>query len=214
MRNGFSRHPSQDLKTQLGQERDAVRHLTLQKEIELKDIQTRMDKTVRSCVTYVSRCTDALIQSQELAKARESLVGAETSKKHLEERVDDLSRQLQGQHEKLAVYERRPGVTGVAQPTSVDMNHEQQLEAEVAELRLVTRLVVISLRLDSHIISCRSALKVAQMDLATARSHVQQFQDISQANETALASLNNTYDEYKSSTEAQMARHEVCLHPL
>ena len=159
---------------------------------------------------YASRRTDAPIQSQELSKARESLVGAETSKKHLEERVDDLSRQLQGQHEKLAVYERRPGVTGATQPTNVDMNHEQQLEAEVAELRLVTRLVVIPLHLDSHIIPCRSALKVAQMHLATARSHVQQFQDISQANETALASLNNTYDEYKSSTEAQMARHEVC----
>lgn len=47
------------------------------------------------------------------------------------------------------------------------------------------------------------------MDLAAARSHVVQFKDISQANEAALESLNGTYDEFKASTEAQIARHEV-----
>jgi nucleoprotein TPR len=56
----------------------------------------------------------------------------------------------------------------------------------------------------------RSNLKVVEVDLITARSHVQQFKEISQANEEALASLHNTYDEYKASTEAQLARHEVC----
>lgn len=56
-----------------------------------------------------------------------------------------------------------------------------------------------------------SALKVAQVDLATARSHVQQFQEISQANETALATLNATYDEYKSSTEAELTRRTVSI---
>ncbi len=55
----------------------------------------------------------------------------------------------------------------------------------------------------------RSTLKVAEVDLATARNHVQQFQDISQANEAALASLNATHDEFKASTEAQIAKHEV-----
>lgn len=56
----------------------------------------------------------------------------------------------------------------------------------------------------------RSALKVAEVDLATARSHVQQFREISQANEAALKSLDATYEEYKTSTEAQITRHEVC----
>ena len=56
---------------------------------------------------------------------------------------------------------------------------------------------------------CSSALKVAEVDLATAKSHVQQFQDISQANEAALAALTATYDEYKASTEAQLAKREA-----
>jgi menaquinone-dependent protoporphyrinogen IX oxidase len=56
----------------------------------------------------------------------------------------------------------------------------------------------------SHLIASAS-LKVAELDLTAARSHVQQFKEISQASEEALASLNATYDEYKSSTEAQLA---------
>jgi nucleoprotein TPR len=52
---------------------------------------------------------------------------------------------------------------------------------------------------------CRATLKVAKVDLANARSHVLQFQDISKANEEALIYLNATYDEFKASTESQIA---------
>jgi nucleoprotein TPR len=52
-------------------------------------------------------------------------------------------------------------------------------------------------------------LKVAEVDLAAARNHKEQFQEISQASEAALAALNMTFDEYKTSTETQIARHEV-----
>jgi len=51
----------------------------------------------------------------------------------------------------------------------------------------------------------RASLKVAEVDLVAARSHIQQFKEISQASEEALASLNATYDEYKSTTEAQLS---------
>jgi nucleoprotein TPR len=56
-----------------------------------------------------------------------------------------------------------------------------------------------------------ASLKVAELDLAAARSHVQQFKEISQANEEALASLNATYDGYKSTTEAQLTASWVIL---
>lgn len=39
---------------------------------------------------------------------------------------------------------------------------------------------------------------------------MQQFKEISQANEEALSNLKTTYDEYKASIDAQQARHEVC----
>jgi nucleoprotein TPR len=54
-------------------------------------------------------------------------------------------------------------------------------------------------------------LKVTQVDLAAARSHRDQYQEISQANEAALATLNSTFDEYKTSTEAQLAHYEVSV---
>ncbi|KAF4577004.1 hypothetical protein EYR36_004990 [Pleurotus pulmonarius] len=163
---------TQDLRTQVNQERDTVRHITLQKDIELKELHNRIDRSVL-----------------ELSKTRESLVGAETSKKHLEERVEELTKNLQGSVEKLSVYERRTTTAdGTAPIVDPSLSREQQLEVEVAELR--------------------SSLKIVEVDLATARSHVQQFQEISEANEAALASLNGTYDDYKASTEAQIARQD------
>jgi len=101
----------------LSQERDSVRHISLQKEIEVKELQTRIDRSI-----------------EELAKTRESLVEAETSRKHLEERVQELTRHLHGNEEKLAVYERR-GPTTVSRSADESLSREQQLEAEVAELR-------------------------------------------------------------------------------
>jgi len=55
----------------------------------------------------------------------------------------------------------------------------------------------------------RSALKVTEVDLASAKSHRDQYQEISQATEAALSALNSTFDEFKASSEAQIARHEA-----
>ena len=60
---------------------------------------------------------------------------AQTSRKHLEEKVEDLTRQLKGNEEKLAVYERRPGSINSSQSADNDISRDQQLETEVAELR-------------------------------------------------------------------------------
>lgn len=35
------------MKSQLGQERETIRHITLQRDIDMKDLQSRLDKTVR-----------------------------------------------------------------------------------------------------------------------------------------------------------------------
>ncbi|OCH84090.1 hypothetical protein OBBRIDRAFT_808494 [Obba rivulosa] len=164
---------TQELRAQLNNERDSIRHASLQKDIEIKELQTKVEKG-----------------AQELAKTRESFIEAETSRKHLEERVEDLTKQLRGNEEKLAVYERRASsINGIAQHASQDLSREQQLEAEVAELR--------------------SALKIAEVDLATARGHVQQFQEIAQANEAALATLNAAHDEYKAATEAELTKRQA-----
>lgn len=55
----------------------------------------------------------------------------------------------------------------------------------------------------------RSALKVTEVDLTNTREHVQQYQEIAKASEEALSNISNTFEEYKVSNEAQVARHEV-----
>ncbi|KAG9315951.1 hypothetical protein JVU11DRAFT_3605 [Chiua virens] len=145
----------------------------LRTQLSQEHLQSRLDKT-----------------AEQLSQARETLIAAETSKTYLRERVDDLARQLQGNAEKLAVYERRTADTSAVVPApDPDLPREQQLEREVADLR--------------------AQLKISQVDLAAARSHMQQFQEISQANEAALTALNTTHDEYKTDAEAQLAKHEL-----
>ena len=77
-------------------------------------------------------------QNGQLAKARESLVAAETTSKHLQDRVDDLLKQSHMNEEKLAVYERRNPSTRslVSTREQGGTNDVQLLESEIAELRL------------------------------------------------------------------------------
>lgn len=51
---------SQDLRGQLGQERDSVRHVSLQKEIEVKDLRTRLEKSVRTSPDAPPRVIDRM----------------------------------------------------------------------------------------------------------------------------------------------------------
>ena len=56
--------------------------------------------------------------------------------------MEELGRQLHGNAEKLAVYERRTtGASATASVPDPDLPREQQLEQEVADLRCVLMLV-------------------------------------------------------------------------
>lgn len=103
---------------QLLLERNALRHVTLQKDSGLTDLQIRW-------YAPPSLWRDArphILQIEQIFQVRESFVGPETSKVHLQERIDQLTRQL-------AVYECRPSVAnGTAPAIEEDLPHEQQLE--------------------------------------------------------------------------------------
>ncbi len=83
-------------------------------------------------------------KARDLHETRTSLVKAETSKMHLEQRVEELSRKQQSDAERLAVYERRPStINGATHHVGAEGgSREQQLEAEVADLRYVARVAV------------------------------------------------------------------------
>lgn len=52
---------------------------------------------------------------------------------------------------------------------------------------------------------------MTEVDLVAARSHVEQFKDISQASEAAFEKVNEAYEEYKKTSEAQLSQKEVCV---
>lgn len=88
-----------------------------------------------------------------------------------------------------------------SQPVDQDVSPEQQLEAEVAELRYVF--------LTDFVRSIHCTLKVAEVDLIAAKSHRDQFQETSQANEATLVALNATVDEYKESSELRTPSNDL-----
>lgn len=82
----------------------------------------------------------SFLKVENLSKSREALVEAETSRKHLQERVEQLTKQVQMNEEKLAVYERRTSSTsGTVEMTSNMAVDEpgsiEQLQLELAEAR-------------------------------------------------------------------------------
>ncbi|KAH0826005.1 hypothetical protein J3R83DRAFT_7518 [Lanmaoa asiatica] len=166
----------QDLTSQLSQKHESVGYITLQKDMDVKDLRLHLDKVVR--------------------QPRES-----------------LACQIQGNAEKLAVYERRTtGANAAAVTPDPDLPREQQLKQEVTDLWCILSRYTCRYGFMEDILS-GAQLKVVQVDLAAARGHMQQLQGISQANEAALAVLNNMQDEYKADAEAQLARHEVVKLP-
>jgi nucleoprotein TPR len=114
----------------------------LQREVEVKELRNTTDGQVCWINGLFVCCAEDIInrnpyQARDLQEARTSLAKAETSKTHLEQRVEELSRTLQGDAERLAVYERRSlAVNGATHHTGVEGGSQvQPLDAEVADLR-------------------------------------------------------------------------------
>jgi hypothetical protein len=66
----------QDLRTQVSQERDNVRHISLQKDIELKELQVRLDKAVCFVTLSIDR-SNILVNRHKSSPRHESLSSAQ-----------------------------------------------------------------------------------------------------------------------------------------
>ncbi|KAF8744823.1 Filament-forming protein, partial [Rhizoctonia solani] len=161
------------VRARLDKEADRNRATVLQKDSELRELQSKLDRV-----------------NEDLSKTRETASVAENSRVHLQQRVDTLVKEAQSLREKLAVYEgRAPGA-----PMPEGLNREQQLEIELGDVR--------------------AALKIAELDLASAREHVEQFKAISEASEQALREHMETWDTFKEEQEALIARKDADIAAL
>ena len=204
---------SQELRGQLGRERDALRHASLQKEIEERELRTKIEKTVcemnnRVRSTFLTNFILSCSPKIFLKPAKRSLLLRLT---------ENISWNASTTYPSKCKRQRR---------NSLYTNEELSLLVRVeAWLLLQMERTRNSLKQNSpsfgenqisYLVSegcskmdISGALKAAEVDLSTAKGHVTQFQEISQASEAALAALSATHDEYKAATEAQIATLEV-----
>ncbi len=117
---------SQDLRAQVSKELDRNHHIALQKEVDIKQMQAKLvGRSPFSFIVHHSRSAIfRLRNSPLLAKVSSSQKLTSTT------RIEDLVRSLEGNNEKLAVYERRPSRAGPHDISSAD-----DLQKEVADLR-------------------------------------------------------------------------------
>ncbi|KAN0060627.1 Protein mlp1 [Thecaphora frezii] len=113
---------NEELKTKVNTETEMYRQLSLRREVESKDLHSRID-----------------LAATELSNAREALAIARTSADQTQLRVEDLNKQLEAVKEKLNVYERREQMArdpvGFQAQPQIQLSREEQLEIELADLK-------------------------------------------------------------------------------
>ncbi|PLW13850.1 hypothetical protein PCANC_16757 [Puccinia coronata f. sp. avenae] len=175
-----------ELKEKLKAEADSARQAALQRQIEAREYQSKIDKLTSEHLT-----------------ARENLSAASATKGHLEVQVIQLQKQLTMKEERLAVYEghrrsdprsNQDGSLNASSSNDPSLTKEQRLEIELSELKI--------------------ELVAAKEECTRAQQNMEQFKSISQSAEAALASLTATHDEYKSSQEAELERKQSALTSL
>ena len=119
-----------------------------------------------------------------LAAVREELVAAQTIKDHLQSRVDELTIDLRTAQETLDVYRPRPAPENTQSTPATEINKEQALTLEVSELK--------------------RELDLTKKELAETKTLIEQFKSISQHAEEELQAMNDTYDQYRTETDAQL----------
>lgn len=128
------------MREELANERVITRARLTEKESEIKDISLRLTRTVGEKSLGRLFRFSPISQADDLATTREARATAQASETHLKIRVDGLAKQLQVAEEKLAVFERKPGMAAAI--PNMAISEEERLRAQVADLRSV----LISLR--------------------------------------------------------------------
>ncbi|KAG0149112.1 hypothetical protein CROQUDRAFT_653921 [Cronartium quercuum f. sp. fusiforme G11] len=114
----------QDLQDKLKSESESVKQVTLQRDLDNRDYQSRIDRLNTECST-----------------ARESLIAAHAKEENLQARVTDLSKQLSLKQDRLQVYEGRSVPVSSTDDGATDVNgnfalsQQQKLEIENSQLK-------------------------------------------------------------------------------
>lgn len=168
-------------KRKLNDETEDSKKAQLRKEYDMQQHQKRVDDLMAS-----------------LSSIREELVGAKTSRDHLQARVDELVIQLKNAEERVEVLQPRPtpriGTNGNSHGQENALSREQELAIEAADLK--------------------RDLELAKSELEAMKQETEQYQAIAQAAEEQLQSLNETQDQYREEMDRVLAEKDAKIRDL
>lgn len=172
----------QATKTKLNEESEENKRTLQRREYESDQNQKRIDDLVTS-----------------LSSLREELIAAKTSRDHLSSRVDELTIELRGAEERVAVLQSAPqrGSADKAggQPPTVEGSDEPTISKEQA--------------LGVQVSELKRDLDLTKSALDNAQEQVEQYKAISQSSEEELASLNETQEIYRQQMEKDLEERRV-----
>lgn len=122
-----------------------------------------------------------------MAHRQEQLAVAQSTQRHLEQRIIDLGAAISAKDDKLGIYEGRLTGAGTARDPSVP--REQQLELELAHLR--------------------ASLRAADLELRTGREQVEAFKASSESSASKVAQAEKEAEEVRVKLEAEVSTKEV-----
>jgi len=154
----------QTLKSKVSEEAEETRRVSSRREFETRELQERIDKL-----------------NAELAMTKEHLAAATTARDQLQARVEEQGILLKSSEDKLAALSRSD--------SAQDVNHEQQLGIEVAELK--------------------KSLELTRTELRDAKEYAEKMKEIAATAEEALQDMNTTHDSFKEEIDKQLAEKDV-----
>ncbi|KDN51342.1 hypothetical protein K437DRAFT_254932 [Tilletiaria anomala UBC 951] len=154
---------SRSARDKAGKKEEEARMVTLRKEVETRDLQSRLDKA-----------------TAEASSAKEQLAAVNTSLSHLRAKAADLQKQLTAREEKLDVFERHSAAasTGASSRNVAGSsgNREQELEITLAELRSELRNANVEVeQAKAHVEQYKAIAQANEDSLAQLQSTYDQF---------------------------------------
>jgi nucleoprotein TPR len=154
----------QSLRSKVSEEAEETKRVSSRREYETRELQERIEQI-----------------STELTATKEQLAAATTARDQLQARVEEQGILLKSSEEKLAALSRSD--------SAPDVNHEQQLGVEVAELK--------------------KTLELTKTELRDAKEYAEKMKEIAATAEEALQDMNTTHDSFKEEIDKQLADKDV-----
>lgn len=171
-------------KRKLANEVDEGKKLQLRKEFDAQQAQKRIDELTAN-----------------LSQIREELVGAKTSRDHLQSRVDELSIELRTAEERAERLQPRPTPRPGFMTPIGGQNGAQDSDERVQEL--------------IHEVSdLKRELELTKTHLENARAQSEQYKELSQSTEEQLQELHAAQDQYVQEMEASLNAKDATIKEL